>query len=102
MPLVRWLVAMTLPRLIVGLMCLAGPAVFAAYGGSTALAAMGFVFSPLTTLGLTASDRWHGAVEGFWIVPVVVGGWIDFFMIGHGGAAMAATGRRRRMRRGTA
>jgi len=102
MPLVRWLVAMMLPRLIVGLMCLTGPAVHAAYGGSTAMAAMGFVFSPLTTLGLIAAGHGHGAVEGLWIVPVVVGGWGDFFMIGHGGAAIAATVGRRPSREATA
>jgi len=95
MPLVRWLVAMMLSRLIVGLMCLGGPAVHEAYGGSTVLAVLGFVFAPMTTLGLVAADHWHGGVSGIWIVLVVVGGWIDFFMIGHAGAAWAATRRRR-------
>ena len=95
MPLARWLVAMTLPRLIVGLLCLSGSAVHEAYGGSIALAVMGFSFVPFTTLGLAAAEYWHGGIEGLWLVGVVAGAWIDFFMIGHAGAAWVATRRKR-------
>lgn len=98
MPLARWLVAMTVPRLIVGLLCLTGPMVHEAYGGSTAMAMMGFVFCPLTTLGLAATEHWHGAIEGLWLVGVVIGAWIDFFLIGHAGSAWVATRRKRKAR----
>lgn len=91
----RWIMAMTLPRLVVGVLCMSGSSIHVAWGESATLAAMGLVFAPLTTLALAAAQTGHGGVEGVSLVLVAVGAWADFFMIGHGRAAWVATVRRR-------
>ncbi|MBM4108389.1 MAG: hypothetical protein FJ255_06180 [Phycisphaerae bacterium] len=81
------LLALCFPRLTIVLLVIFSDYIGRGFNDSVLWPLLGFLFMPFTTLAYAASMNENGAVEGWWLVLVIVAVLADLGLIGGGAAA---------------
>lgn len=87
MPCLLGVIAAFFPRVIIILLMLFSSYISSPFGGKLLLPILGLIFLPFTLLLYCVVRNEHGAVEGVWWIPVVLGLLLDFGVIGGGAKA---------------